>query len=598
MVKSRISKYEKISSVTLFNEVEDYNKLLEEVEVRDELLGKLLIYDKEGFEKLIEDYKWLNNEYITISGYMQFQEYEKAKTKLDLMIKRNEKENNQEKVVWTYYILSEVQRLERNQNFDFKAKIVNLEKEYQKRFKRETKLYNEIFDLRTLKKLNKKMSECLSEARKGRRSIVLMGETPIEKAQNLFKDIYNFCILNGISLENKIVIETITAYVELLFIAYKNNEIETGVAFGKILKVNIFNYLDCYCMIHLANGRLNELFEEYNLKYMKSASDVASSLIIMFKAFVERNKSNRINFKHQLENIILVFSRIKLNEEQVSCIIEVISKSNMFFIFYKDNGYFRNLQEYFITFLYYHLEEMNKNIFEDMILKIVSSREELNERVIGALTYDYEKLGLDKLKTTSKLLETINKNNSMIKIYLLQILKKEDRNNFIKELVEQLKKNFDLKIYYHLLLIEDIIEEQLEREIIPALNKDMESGVLEKKSFDYVSSLLAQNKISEKVRKDLREYNNPQFIEYLEKTNQRNMWEYFLSPEEFDYSKLEICEIRDFTDPLIKEIIEEGYKNKIFREKLRNYVESHNGNNNIVKNFLKFSFENLRNDIS
>lgn len=605
LIKSDIEKINNILMSEVFKNDQKLKKLLEDQKKYDELIELILVYDKDGFESFLKENEGNIEGYIHISGYIFFESYNLAREKAEKMLKQYQKENNKEKIMWVYYILDIIENLEKNKNFDFTEKVIDIKKIYNKYFKRRTELYNEIIKSKTLERVHKEMDKYLSKAKNSRRTS-FGGFTPLNKAQFLIRDIYKFHILNGVSLnfsELKIIIKK---YVEILCIAYKNDMGEKDKFLWNIMNLKKFEYSDYYFMLQIDYKDLENLFSEHNIESLKSDEDVIDKLIKTLKNILnildQQEKQNKNNSLQLLEKIFLLLYKSKLTEKQFNEILEVFIMADRLYILYLDDIFYRTIQNFFRGILYKNKEYLKKDKLNIFILNIISNKEKPNEITVGILTYYHSIIVLEKLKNTNELQNYFNRNNLIIKLYFLRLLDESIKKVEVEKIIEIVKENFNLKIYKELLTLGYAEKnEEIESKIIPNLDNIFQKKYSKYSEYDNILyslySLLENNNISEKIKNDLKHYNNEIFKYYLKESNQENEWKYFLEQEKFDYGCFTIEDLKLFTEFGIKKIIKKGNKNKKFIKMLQEHLTLQS-DNKIMKGYLEFSFENIESNIA
>lgn len=349
----------------------------------------MMIYDKKGFEKLIGENKWLNKEYVVISAHIYFGDYEIAKEKIKIIIKENQQENNKEKIVWSYYILKTIEKLKNYRDFNFEETETDLNKEYRKYFKKETSLYQEIFKMDTIAKVEKNMNELLTDVRLNEKSLMIIGFSSLEEAQILCRDMYKYHMLNGITLKNVEFKKIMKEYVEILLGSYKNEGHLIKPLSGKELQLFEFEYLDYHSMIQISSRDLKDLIDKYNIEIFNCKNEIIEILLETLKNILElliNENAFIINpMLQRLENILLLLFKHELNEPQINCLMKNIYESDIFSIFYNNDVIYGNIQDLFIRCLNKNYQKIDDSIIKDIFLKILTNENAVNGSVIEIL---------------------------------------------------------------------------------------------------------------------------------------------------------------------------------------------------------------------
>ncbi|MGL5000833.1 MAG: hypothetical protein ACRC6J_03835, partial [Cetobacterium sp.] len=266
-------------------------------------------------------------------------------------------------------------------------------------------------------------------------------------------------------------------------------------------------------------------------------------------------------------------------------------------LIYENCIFYQKIQNLFLGILYKNENYLNKENLEKIILNMITYEEATNDNVVGILTYYYWNHYPNKLNNTENLQLYFSRNSILVKIYFLRLLNKEIQNIEIQNILELLKNKFDLKIYTELLRLDYIgIVEELEEKIIQSLDETFK----EKNTYNFEYSdvfesiyfLLEKNKLSNKIINNLKIYNNENFRYYLEKNKLENQWNYFLDKNNFNYNSFTIGDLRSFNEFGIKNIIEKGVGSNKFIKILKEYLNL-KSNDEILKGYLRFSFENI-----
>lgn len=595
LTKSNIKKINDTLLDEMFKEDLQFQKLLKKQRVYDKLIDIVLQFNEIEFEKFLKTNSWIEAEYISISGYIFFEKYELAKEKAEVILKQYKKENNKEKIIWTYSILDKIENLQNNKKVTWSEKTIDLKKIYNKYFKRRTELYNEVIEWKTLEKSYEEMDNYLSEAKKSKNTSY-GGFNPLERAQFLIRDIYKFHMLNGVSLNSYKLNSIIKKYIEILLIAYKNHIEGDLIEYGLVLKE--FSYYDFYLMIQSPYKDLTNLFKEHNVEILKCAYETSELLIETLKNILNIfSKNDRKNNTSSIEIILLLFYKIELTKEQFETIIDSFINVNQLHLIYENCIFYQKIQDLFLGILYKNENYLNKENLEKIILNMITSEEATNDNVVGILTYYYCNHYPNKLNDTENLQLYFSRNSILVKIYFLRLLDKEIQNIEIQNILELLKNKFDLKIYTELLRLDYIgIVGELEEQIIQSLDEIFKEKYIYKfeysDAFESIYFLLEKNKLSNKIINNLKIYKNENFIYYLEKNKLENQWNYFLDKNNFNYNYFTIGDLRNFNEFGIKNIIEKGVSSNKFIKILKEYLNL-KSNDEILKGYLRFSFENI-----
>lgn len=569
---------------------------LEKQEKLNEVLEYILEFDKEKFEKVLSENEEINTENLVISGYVFFEEYDLAREILAKKLKEYQLYNNKEKILWTYFLLDIIQRLDLRTHFSSEEEI-NLEKIYNKYFKRKTILYEEIINWKTLEKNSKQMNKYIERARKEKNSC-FYGGTPLIQAQFLIRDIYKFIFMNGISTNFSEIKDIIKEYVEILFIAYKNDLQKIEKTRGEFLTLDNFNYYDYFFMIELSNSTLKKLFMEYNVMHLSCESITLDKLINALKNVIDMLNEKQVHFNklmERLENILFLIYKHNLKEENFERILSILVNRGKFEIFYIDEFRYRDLQNCFLGILDQNNEYLSEDCLNNMINKIIESKTKTNNKVIGMMTYYYSTIISKKMEITEKLKEYFSINDRSVEIYFLRLFESNVKEKEIYKIMNELKKDFDLQLYIELLRFSYIeYDLNLENHVITHLDNIFCKKCIENSKYASILyefySLLENNKVSPELKLKLKNYNNENFRYYLKESKSENEWEYFLDTKHFDYSKFTISDLNSFTEYGIQKIIQRGKENKAFMKLIYEYLKA-NANNHILKAYLKEAFK-------
>lgn len=569
---------------------------LEKQEKLNEVLEYILEFDKEKFEKVLSENEEINTENLVISGYVFFEEYDLAREILAKKLKEYQLYNNKEKILWTYFLLDIIQRLDLRTHFSSEEEI-NLEKIYNKYFKRKTILYEEIINWKTLEKNSKQMNKYIERARK-EKNFCFYGGTPLIQAQFLIRDIYKFIFMNGISTNFSEIKDIIKKYIEILFIAYKNDLQKIEKTRGEFLTLDNFNYYDYFFMIELSNSTLKKLFLEYNVMHLSCESITLDKLINALKNVIDMLNEKQVHFNklmERLENILFLIYKHNLKEENFERILSILVNRGKFEIFYIDEFRYRDLQNCFLGILDQNNEYLSEDCLNDMINKIIESKTKTNNKVIGMMTYYYSTIISKKMEITEKLKEYFSINDRSVEIYFLRLFESNVKEKEIYKIMNELKKDFDLQLYIELLRFSYIeYDLNLENHVITHLDNIFCKKCIENSKYASILyefySLLENNKVSPELKLKLKNYNNENFRYYLKESKSENEWEYFLDTKHFDYSKFTISDLNSFTEYGIQKIIQRGKENKAFMKLIYEYLKA-NANNHILKAYLKEAFK-------
>lgn len=589
LIKSDICTIEDTLLVSIADDKAKIEELISKQEKLNKLLDYIISYDKENFTNFIKKNTEINSENIVVSGYIFFKQYDLAKKILEKKLTEYKKNSNKEKILWTYFLLRNIEILENI----FSKVGINIEKIYNKYFKIKTNLYYEIVDFQTTEKIKRKMSKLLKKVKNNKNSY-FWGISPLTEAIFLVRDIYKFNFINGIPNSFSSISDIFKNYIEILFITFKNNLDKKNSPHEEILKLDKFEYFDYFLMLEISNKDLMNLIEEYNIIKLESNTEVLNKLLITFKnllALLDSKQKHFNDIREKLENILCLINKHTLTEEQFNLFFDFLLQSKNIDVFYKENFVYNQLQSYFITVLDKNKNFMLKNKFNELFDIIIKSQEKSNLYVIGVLTYYYSTLLQEKIELSEELQNYFFKNDTSVKIYFLRLFSEDIKQKEITIFLTELNKKFDLNIYFELLkleYIEPIIE--LEQNIIPSLDTIfLKKYIICREYTDVIYSLyilLEENKFSPKLKSQLTNYNNENFKYFLEKRGWQIEWEYFLDKENFDYSRFSISNLTDFTEFGIQKIIEKGKNNKKFMESIYEYLNYH-ANDNILRGYLK-----------
>ena len=207
----------------------------------------------------VEDNKYEVNFFLIIYGYTVFKEFDKAKRLIEEIIDKYKNENiSREKIIWNNFILYIFDTI---LNYDHLKSIEILKTEYYKYFKVKTKLFDEIFEQKTIRDIKDEMNILYDKIRKEKNTWYLTGNSPLSQAIFLSKDLFYFCSLNGIygSFFSD-YIETIKKYIEILFVASKieNTDKKNNKMLSRTNELDKFSYFDFYLMLELGISDLKK----------------------------------------------------------------------------------------------------------------------------------------------------------------------------------------------------------------------------------------------------------------------------------------------------------------------------------------------------
>lgn len=571
--------------------------ILEKQEKLNEILEYILEFDREKFEKAVSENEKISAENLVVSGYIFFEEYDLAREILTKKLKEYQLYNNKEKILWTYFLLNIIQRLDLRTHFSSEEEI-NLKKTYNKYFKRKTTLYEEIINWETLEKNSKQMNKYIEKVREDKNTYFYREASLIKESQLLIRDTYKFIFMNGISANFSEIKDMTKKYIEILLIAYKNDSQKIDKKRWKILSLDNFNYYDYFFMIELSNSALKKLFAEHNVTYLNCESITLNKLINTLKNLIGILDEKQVHFNKLMErlvNTLFLIYKHNLKEEDFEKVLSILINSNKFEIFYMDEFRYRDLQDCFLGILDQNNEYLSEDCLNNMINKIIESKTKTNNKVIGMMTYYYSTIVSKKMEITEKLKEYFSINDRSVEIYFLRLFESNVKEKEIYKIMNELKKDFDLQLYIELLRFSYIeYDLNLENHVITHLDNIFCKKFIENSKYASILyefySLLENNKVSPELKSKLKNYNNENFRYYLKESKSENEWEYFLDTQHFDYSKFTISDLNSFTEYGIQKIIQRGKENKTFMKLIYEYLKS-NANNHILKAYLKEAFK-------
>lgn len=582
------------------------------IKIEKEFLESIYTYNYNNFKNLVSKYRNNNSEKINklviIYGFIFFHKTEKAKKLINEIIKENFKNRANEKIVWSYFILSNI-----NISIDYKIRENNkkLKNIYYTYFKTKTQLYEEIFNYSTLESINDEMNKLFDEIR-NKKSTLYFHETPLEKAKKLSKDLFYFYSLNGIYNKyfiNSNYLESIKKYIEILFIAYTNKIKKEYLQFKGINVLNEFTYFDFYLMLEIDYSKLESLCNQFNINKLNCEDDVSNKIINTFKNILEwrlhlksiqDNRNNLLKAEECLSKLLLLISKLSLSTEQLKYIIKIILK-------YRDIGIFFQKAKPFIIKNFKQIIDKNyhnldKEIFENIFDNIMEIKC-LDEQLVNGLTDYFSKNKIKKFSENSKIATKISNLDLEVKSYFLRVVKKD----FLKEIKNEINHNFNISGFriYMFLWSEGYItepEKEFEKNIEILMNhlfpntheeyitKSTMSGISQKKFINYLLTLILNDFLSNTFKEKLRNYNNKYFFEDLKSDGLKEVWEYLLSKEKYDLSRFTENELELFPKSEIKNLL--GAKNDNLLNTVKKYVKSNLPNDKILEAYFEYIDEN------
>lgn len=598
ILKSKISSINKISIEDFFKEDKQIKEKIEQEARIDEIIETIIFYDEEKFNLLMQESLRIENRYIIVCGYLFFKKVDESGKKVEELINKfRYKETDKEKLIWAYFILYNIQLIKSYISFNYESEIIDLKKIYNTYYPTITSLYEEIFDDLTFQSAEKKMEDCLYKVRKGKRSVYSGGQTPMEKAQYLVRDIFNYSVLNGIEPSSGKLNKIIKKYIEIVLISYTNEiNIKKG---NRANKLERFQYFDLYIMLQLDIKDLEMLFSEYSIKKIKCEEGCSDNFLLLLKNILKLSMEEdcfKNNIKINLsEKILLIISKIELNKQQVREVINILVNDNSINKLYSENVFYKKISNGYIKILYYNMELIDKIELKKIIYKIITSKdiEDSNEDIIKFLIDHFFEKTSEKLRTSVELIEYLNKNNRKIKVLFLKVLEKDLLEKIKNEIINSIKKDFDINLYQSLLHLNYIkansdLEKIFFNELDRVFDKEFSYSYLAEEIFYIIFDLLSSNLVTEEFKINIKKYSNPMLDLYLEKRDYKNIWSYFLKKDDFQFSQFKLEDFSIFTKVGMKKVLEEGVNSKEFMELIKKYVFLKNEDNKIIKAYLEF----------
>lgn len=574
-----INKSEKIEFKDLFSNDENINNVV----------NSIITFDKNKFENSIKEIK---NNYLIAYGFTFFQEFQKAK---DIIKQYRIQKLSKENIIWSNFILSNIQNEE--QKFDFKNKDkINLNKIYRKFFKTETELYREIFENLTLRKIEQKFEGYLNKIRASKNSCHL-GITVVENSEYNIREAFNHCIFNGISLNNFEMYKITKKYLEILFIAYTNEVQDIKKFFGegsKFEKVDKVCYLDIFLMIQLNLNDLKLLFKDYFIDELKCDESCVENLILSLKNIFDFSEKSKEKAKEIIQKIFFLLSKISLTEEQSNKCINIILNETIFFeLFISSHILYRETVSNFINFLYTIIKNLKSNTLKELILKIVHKKDfvDSSSNLINFLTYYFKEKTEEKIIESKDILNFLEKSNSQVRLYFTRILEESLIQKIINEEKIKLEEKFEMLTYILMIDLELIIpnfsQEKLIIEQLESLDLDKSLVGTADVILNNIFYLLLNNLVTIEFIEYMKSYDNENVLKYIHKKGFQNILNYSLDKENFDYSLFSLCDFEIFTKKGIKELIKNSNNNKGLFCLLQNYIKSKNKNDIILEAYLE-----------
>lgn len=575
-----INKSEKIEFKDLFSNDENINNVV----------NSIMTFDKNKFENSIKEIK---NNYLIAYGFTFFQEFQKAK---DVIKQYRVQKLSKENIIWSNFILSNIQNEE--QRFDFKNKDkIDLNKIYRKFFKNETELYKEIFENLTLNKIEQKFENYLYKIRGNKKSCHL-GMTVIENSEYYIKEAFNHCIFNGISLNNFDMYKITKKYLEILLIAYTNEVQDIEKFFGKdskFEKVDKICYLDIFLMIQLNLNDLKLLFKDYFIDELKCDESCVENLTLSLKNILDFLEKSEEKVREILEKIFFLLSKMSLTEKQSNKCINIILNDAIFFeLFISNNILYRKIVSNFTNFLYTIINNLKDNVLKDLILKIIDKKDfiDLNSDLINFLTYYFKEKTEEKMTESKEILNVLKKSNSQIRLYFTRILEESLIQKIVKEEKIKLEQEFEILTYILMidlkLITPNFSQEKLIIEKLECLKLDNALVSTADVILKNIFYLLLNNLVTSEFIEYMKNYSNESVIKYIDKKGFQNILNYSLDKKNFDYSLFNLCDFEIFTKKGLKELIKNSNNNKELLSLLQNYIKSKNKSDIILEAYLEY----------
>lgn len=564
-----------------------HKELIERQKIYDNLLRIILEYDKKAFEEYLNDNLWLRKEDITVSGYMFFKDYESAKVLLEESLKNYRRNNDKEKIMWTQYLLYGVKNKIKKRPYLYFEDIEKLKKEYRKYFKKETELYEEIFEQKTLKKIKNKLKYYLMELKNSTNSFYNVKKAKFEEMKFLTRDLYKFIFFNGIDFSNDTVQESITFYVEARVILYK--QICEGKKKQQRLniksttendKLKSFTYIDFFTMFQVLDSNLNNILIKNSIKILSCNLITIKKILSILDNIIDIE-----DFNYLVEKIMAIFVRLKLTEEDFNEFLNIILSSK----FISKLSKYCFFQHYFLDALKNNKKYLNKDHFKKIILKILENKENLISVIFKGIVNLYRETNGKTIEYDCELQKLLDGHKLCIRAYLLPVL--ESTNYEFDFILKELKNKFNLEIYTILRMLSDDIKiKKLENNIPNFLTKIFIKEWRFSTEYNTVIRnlflLLEKGKISVKMRKILKDYNNLIFINYLKIRDVENIFNYKLQPDKFDYNKFSLSDLEKINSEEVFEILNKKGKNGELLKKVKDYVELKLEKDIILKNYI------------
>lgn len=558
------------------------------------------------------------NKHIIVYGYLFFEEIEKAKKLIEKMIEEKENTNEKkEKIIWDNFLLTIIEEIKIDYNITENRGIESreiLKEKYYEYFEVENELYNEIFRYKTFENISRDVNKLFDEVRKGKRTSY-SGKTPLEKVIYLAKEFFYFCVLNGIWEKSFSEYHNfLKKYTEILFISYTNENKDDNKERCILGNRNIlekFDYFNFFMMLELSYSDSKKLFYEYGIKNLICENDVVEKLLVLLKNMLnwiekydeenkERNFDSKRNQYNKLQNLLLIISKLDLNEVQLKKLIDIILEFKNNRIFFEYNSIFE-IVDIFRLILFKNFENLNQEFLEK-ILNGILKLENVDENLLNDITYYFRKKNIPKISKNNKMEKFINKNSLKIRCYFLRIIDEVYFEELKNEILKEIEEKLNIEVY-SFLLNEKIINFDLEMEekILGKLDeifqeKNIDSHNLveyiseEKNILDFLLVSSLNDRLPSSFIGEMRNYQNEEFFKKLEQYKLEVLWEYVLNKENFDYSKFSENELIKFTKTGIKNLLNKN--NDKIVEIIKKYVFSKIKNdNNITEAYIEWENE-------